>query len=262
MLPPLGGTVPKLQTTPLPAAVWEALAQNGYVVVPNWLNALAVDQVRDDAMRCHEAGLPRQAGVGSTRTGATAVRHDEEVRRSAMLPLIPPPRPSAGCVNTRMALTEAMRGLCDEVQLAADLLDMPRLSPFSMELAYLYYPKGGRYLRHVDVPAHNGGWVRSGRSEADGGSFIGHATRREISVLLYLNRGWERSSGGELRIFPADAEHDSRSGEPSMEPSVDVLPEGGSLVLMRSDRVPHEVMPTWRERQCVVGWFRSERTKR
>ena len=39
----------------------------------------------------------------------------------------------------------------------------------------------------------------------------------------------------------------------------DVPPEAGTLVLMRSDAVEHEVLETAAPRHCVVGWFRQER---
>ena len=71
--------------------------------------------------------------------------------------------------------------------------------------------------------------------------------RRAVSVLLYLNPGWRPEWGGELRI----------SDESAPEGRVDVVPEAGTLVLMRSADVAHEVLPTRRPRQCVVGWLRT-----
>mmetsp|Transcript_30323 Transcript_30323/g.99882 ORF Transcript_30323/g.99882 Transcript_30323/m.99882 type:complete len:294 (-) Transcript_30323:26-907(-) len=38
----------------------------------------------------------------------------------------------------------------------------------------------------------------------------------------------------------------------------EVLPAAGLLVLFDSKRVSHEVMPTRRQRTCLVGWFREE----
>ena len=37
----------------------------------------------------------------------------------------------------------------------------------------------------------------------------------------------------------------------------DVVPEGGTLVLLMSGEVEHLVRETRAERQCVVGWFRE-----
>ena len=39
----------------------------------------------------------------------------------------------------------------------------------------------------------------------------------------------------------------------------DIVPEGGTLVLMASADVEHLVRETFAERQCVVGWFREYR---
>jgi len=233
--------IPATQSLVPVAARWQ-LATSGYCVLPQWLPASMTELVRTDALMCEDVGLPRRAGI------STAHQQDANVRLSSMLPLIPPPRPSAGHCDTRIALAALLRDLCDELDSHASEvgLSLP-LEPFSTEMAYLYYPEGGRYMRHMDVPQRNDGWVRSGRSAEDGGSFGGHATRREVSVLLYLNRGWDPAWGGQLRIYHADDSY------------LDVPPEGGSLVLMRSDRVPHEVLPTSRPRQCVVGWFRSTR---
>ena len=71
-------------------------------------------------------------------------------------------------------------------------------------------------------------------------------------MLLYLEDPiWDPSWGGQLRIFEPSTDE---AGE---ERVVDIQPDGGTLVLMRSDRVPHEVLETRRTRRCLVGWFRT-----
>ena len=85
-------------------------------------------------------------------------------------------------------------------------------------------------MRHVDVPAARGGFNPLGRSEEDGGSFSGAATRREVSMLLYLNPGWDPAWGGALRIFVPDEEsEEGEEGEEGRETHVDVTPEAGTL---------------------------------
>ena len=76
-------------------------------------------------------------------------------------------------------------------------------------------------------------------------------------MLLYLHANWDRAWGGSLRISVRD-EGGGGDEEQGTESYVDVVPEGGTLVLMRSDRVPHEVLETRRPRNCLVGWFRQE----
>ena len=42
----------------------------------------------------------------------------------------------------------------------------------------------------------------------------------------------------------------------------DVVPEGGTLVLLMSDDVEHSVRTTRAERECVVGWFNEYKEER
>ena len=101
------------------------------------------------------------------------------------------------------------------------------LGLFDFESHYSVYPVGGFYRRHVD------------RFVTD--------DRRTVSCVLYLNDEWGPGDGGALRIFDNG---DTRS------PVLDVLPERGRLVAFLSDRFPHEVLPTRRERFAIAGWFR------
>ena len=90
----------------------------------------------------------------------------------------------------------------------------------------VYPGKGTRFQRHIDNTAGDG---------------------RVLTVLVYLNTGWDEDDGGALRCYShGDDGH------------VDVLPESGLLVLFDSKKLWHEVRPTQRERACLVGWFRTE----
>lgn len=101
-----------------------------------------------------------------------------------------------------------------------------------MEATFVIYPQGGYYRRHVDSLA--------GVDAAGSGS-------RSVSFIVYLNEpGWTAHDGGQLRIYRQDE-----------SAPVDVLPEAGSLVLFDSKLVSHEVLPTRRERACLVGWMRE-----
>ena len=76
---------------------------------------------------------------------------------------------------------------------------------------------------------------------------------RSYSLLLYLNEDWTEEDGGQLRI------HLDSGGDflpPGEEPKyIDVEPRGGTLVLFKSDQIPHEVLDTKAERVAVVGWY-------
>lgn len=91
------------------------------------------------------------------------------------------------------------------------------------------YPPGAFYKRHVD-------------------QFRG-AQHRKLSVILYLNEeDWSADDGGELRLFLPGVDG---------EEQVDVLPAGGTLAVFLSHEIPHEVLPTRRERFSLTGWFRT-----
>lgn len=94
-----------------------------------------------------------------------------------------------------------------------------------LENHYTCYPPGAFYRRHLDQ--HTG------------------EDARVVSVLLYLNSNWLTSDGGALRLY-LDKE----------QPPVDIAPCAATLVTFLSDRFEHEVLPTFRERYSVTGWYR------
>lgn len=105
------------------------------------------------------------------------------------------------------------------------------LGIYEYEAHVTVYPPGAFYRRHVD-------------------QFQG-AAHRKLSVILYLNdEDWSPDDGGQLRLFIPQ-------GEDKGEKIVDVLPEGGTLVVFLSHEIAHEVLPTKRERFSLTGWFRT-----
>lgn len=99
----------------------------------------------------------------------------------------------------------------------------------SFEGHFAKYPTGSFYKRHLD-------------------QF--HAVpHRVVTVILYLNESWTSVDEGALRMyFPQD--NDSELTE-------DVLPLGGRLVVFLSAEIPHEVLPTKRERISITGWLKD-----
>ena len=103
------------------------------------------------------------------------------------------------------------------------------LGLFEFEAHFARYPTGGFYRRHLDA-------------------FAGGPKSRVVSFVTYLNADWDDADGGELAIW-------DRPDDTGV-PAVIVLPKPGSVVLMLSERIPHEVRPARRERLSVSGWFR------
>ena len=100
------------------------------------------------------------------------------------------------------------------------------LGLFSFESHFSHYQSGDFYRKHLDA-------------------FKGEANR-VLSLVTYLNRGWEPDQGGELLIY---------SPEDGTE-LVKVTPMFATLVLFLSEEFSHEVLPTARNRYAVAGWFR------
>ena len=202
-----------------------------------------------------DAASGRECGVGVPSSGTN--RRDESVRRSRQCSLYPPPPVGAGSVELRQTFYDAVGALRDELQ-ACEELALPELADFETELIYLLYPVGGHYMRHLDVPRAGDGWVPKGRRATDGGSLSGAATRRAISFILYLNPGWDAADGGHLRCWPAGERLSHLPPERQLTPHAeDVVCNGGTLVLLHSADVEHQVCETRAERQCIVGWFRE-----
>ena len=102
-----------------------------------------------------------------------------------------------------------------------------QLGAVELELHFAVYPAGGAYAVHVDR--------------------FRDVDARVLSLVLYLNEAWNEADGGQLRLYL-----EARPGAPS----IDVVPQGGTLVVFLSDRFPHEVLPARRERLSLAGWFR------
>jgi SM-20-related protein len=100
------------------------------------------------------------------------------------------------------------------------------LGLFSFESHFAHYAPGDFYKRHLD--AFKGG------------------ANRILSVVVYLNPGWQPVDGGELVIYTDEVDQDS----------IRVTPAFGTLVVFLSEDFPHEVLPAQRDRYSIAGWFR------
>lgn len=99
----------------------------------------------------------------------------------------------------------------------------------SEEFHFARYPVGKGYQKHIDQ--HRG------------------TSARKISLVLYLNPSWGAEDGGELCIFNPQNENTEIQR---------VRPQGGRLVLFRSDLIPHVVLPCFQTRWSLTGWFRTD----
>jgi SM-20-related protein len=91
------------------------------------------------------------------------------------------------------------------------------------ELQLARYPgDGAGYRRHLDAPP---GWAG-----------------RRATAIYYANPGWRPEHGGCLRLHLPSG-------------PLDVAPALDRLVVFLSERVEHEVLPTFAPRLAVTAWF-------
>lgn len=91
------------------------------------------------------------------------------------------------------------------------------------EFHYACYEIGAFYKRHLDQ-------FKSDDS-------------RKYSMITYLNKNWEQEQGGQLTLFLDGKE-------------IDIQPEWGRTVFLKSDVIEHEVKLSHRKRLSVTGWLR------
>jgi SM-20-related protein len=94
------------------------------------------------------------------------------------------------------------------------------LTRFDLQLAH--YPAGGAgYHRHRDA--------------------LRRPHDRRVTAISYLNPIWSAPDGGELLLH--------------VDPPVTLAPLLGRLVVFLSERVEHEVLPTWFHRFAATAWY-------
>ena len=154
----------------------DALAQNDYVVIDDYLSPNVLQQLLDffDARRSDFEQA--QIGAWQDRQLALEVRSDltfwlDRQRDIDLAPLFD-------------WIDESLRRWNELLFLS--------LSGHEFHLAY--YPSGGHYRKHLD-------------------QFRGR-NNRLLSCVLYLNEGWAHGDGGELRLFDEKGEKERACIEP------------------------------------------------
>lgn len=146
----------------------EALANQGWIVIPNFLELEQGVQLREQALTKYAAGEFKQASIGQGNTKAVHT----EIRRDAVLWLEDNETGVAG---------EFLAWLTD---LRTELNQALFLSLVEAELHFALYPQGGFYRKHID-------------------NFRGSSARL-VTVILYLNHDWQPQQGGQLRLYLDD----------------------------------------------------------
>jgi len=186
-----------------------ALKADGIAVRDGFLTPALTSALTECAHQHRVRGDFEAARIG----GEQSVQRRADIRGDSTCWILPP-------------LLAPEQTLLEELErLRLELNRESLLGLFELELHYAWYPPGAGYARHVDQPRGRG--------------------QRQVSVVLYLNKGWTSEAGGQLRLFDAAGGHR------------DIEPVGGRLVCFLTPEREHEVLPTTHDRLSITGWFRT-----
>ncbi len=196
--------------------VADALSEEGYIVIPY---ALDVDVLRGLQQRVGSLSSEQWLSAGVGRN--TSYQQNKKIRSDKIF-WVSKDDPQESAFLQDMELLR--QGLNQSLYMGL----------FDFESHFATYPKGAYYQKHVDA--------LRGRSN------------RVLSVILYLNEGWLAEDGGELLMY-SDHQQEHREGHQE-EPIQRVVPELGTMVVFLSEKFPHEVLESHRQRYSLTGWFR------
>lgn len=200
----------------MPNQNFSSLSESGLWIAPNFFSHEIIEKMLSAAQQKLQQKLLRPAGIGMSAAVQKSIRGDNIYWLEWLE------------INELAPFWQAMTDL--KTFLRQELFIA--VQDFESHLAC--YPPGGFYQKHRDnvrQPVGN----------------VAYSSARFLTVLLYLNRDWQAQDGGILEIFSPDNDN---------KKIAEVIPQGGTLVLFLSERFPHAVSLTQRERWSICGWWR------
>ena len=191
----------------------DGILDQGYGVADNFLSPDEVQKLANRLRERWEQGQFRAAGIGNLNTTV-----EKQIRGDEILWL-----DEADAVPEELAFLNRIGEFVQYVNRTC------YLGLRDYEFHYALYPAGAFYKRHLD------------QFRTD--------SRRRLSVICYLNTGWQETDGGQIALYLPT--------ENGPEQTVTLSPLGGRLVCFESGRLEHEVLPATRERLSVTGWLKN-----
>jgi SM-20-related protein len=188
-------------------AIADGLAEQGYAVVDHFLNEQEVSAILQHGDFNDARQRFKKAGIGKQQDAQI-----NEAIRGDYIHWLDPQTASAPIKVYLDRLDELVKFLNQALFLSLK----------EAEVHLTIYPAGTYYKRHLD------------QFKKD--------DHRKLSVICYLNEGWQPEQGGQLRMYLPDGEKD-------------YFPLAGRLVCFRSDQIEHEVVAGTRERLSITGWI-------
>lgn len=196
-------------------ALVDELATSGYGILTDFLDREEVESLRTALFAHKEEKRFKTAGIGSA--------HEHQVDQSIRGDRIKWIEPKEAVPAARKYLDKL-----DELRLFLNRTCFLGLADF--EVHFAWYPPGTHYERHRDTLNIN--------------------DHRVISVVTYLNLDWTPEQGGCLRVYEDAIFNDSTTGR-----YMDISPQAGTLALLDSKRIEHEVLPSFVDRYSLTGWM-------
>ena len=185
----------------------DLLAQQDYVVIDNFLPKEHLLKAHDFFEQKQDEGVFKKAAIGASGTEKVI----REIRGDYTYWLEK---------NRDVELSPVFETL-DEVKSVFNRMLYLSLADYEFHLAH--YPEGSFYKKHLD-------------------QFEGRKNRM-ISVIIYLNKGWQEGDGGELRVYPEGKE------------ALNIAPLDNRCAMFRSDTLFHEVLTSNTSRKSITGWM-------
>lgn len=208
------------------------LDEVGFVVIDDFLPEEVVRSVKANNMKLYEHSEMQEGKTtgGSERVGIAHrgdvlkwIGYDGETEESCCV------RTFAEHIEHAMTcIAEAAEDVAPSVASAVSSVR------WRSETMLTCYPGANRarYFRHTDNS-------RASNSSGNG---------RLLTALVYLNEGWQKGDGGELRLF--------YPGEKNLKVRMEVEPLWNRFLLFWSDdRSPHEVLSTRKDRFAATLWY-------
>lgn len=185
----------------------DLLAQQEYVITDNFFSKKELFLIHDFFQQKEEEGVFKKAAVGTS--GKEKVIN--EIRGDYTYWLD----------KERDQFQLPIYQTLDLIKNKLNELLFLSLSDYEFHLAH--YPTGSFYKKHLDQ--------------------FNHRSNRMISMIVYLNKGWTPTDGGELCVYPKDSS------------PIAIEPIENRCVLFRSDTLYHEVLLANKSRRSLTGWM-------
>eukprot|EP00943_MAST-04B_sp_MAST-4B-sp1_P010000 g10000.t1 len=209
--------------------IGKKLVKNDYVFVDGFIDEEDVQNLKEDVKNIYDTGQLRLGVLAGGKAGKSLTYTHEKVRGDVVEWF----DGSEKFWKKNGSLQDHLQK-CDTFvsELSEHIKGLDGILNRSKAMVTCYPGNGARYIKHTDNNCKFG----------DGMSCNG----RRLTALTYLNDTWKKGDGGELRVYGRDGE----------SIKAEVAPVAGRILLFWSDfRVPHEVLPTYKERFAVTLWY-------